>query len=186
MVNFCVVTISTCTFLWIKTPNNQKIFRKTIEFDTFKACLVCCFEMIGVYIFLHWRGLYKHYPWCLTLYLVHDFLHNTILIELKQMLGGRHGSQFAQVFSANPQSCSLLKLLVSKKVTTASHHFNIYLHVFLFSRINSVYNKVCGVYRNLSASKYFIFIWLSLDFMYIIKYWNKEELRSIYIMVIII
>lgn len=66
LVNFCVVTISTCTCLWIKTPNNQKIFRKTIKFDTFKACLVCCFEMIGVYIFLQWRGLYKHYPWCLT------------------------------------------------------------------------------------------------------------------------
>jgi hypothetical protein len=33
------------------------------------------------------------------------------------MLGGMHGPQFAQIFSRNPQTCSLLKLLVSKKVS---------------------------------------------------------------------
>lgn len=42
------------------------------------------------------------------------------------MLGGMHGPQFAKIFSRSPQTCSLLKLLVSKKVST------MYYCTFLF------------------------------------------------------
>lgn len=52
------------------------------------------------------------------------------------MLGGRHGSQFAQAFSANPQSCSLLKLLVSKKVSISTNSITIVRLKF----VNNLFN----------------------------------------------
>ncbi|XP_022317209.2 integrator complex subunit 1-like [Crassostrea virginica] len=54
---------------------------------------------------------------------------------LLEMLGGRHGSQFAQVFSANPQSCSLLKLLVSKKATLGG---------LLYKLMETLFNEIKG------------------------------------------
>lgn len=54
---------------------------------------------------------------------------------LLEMLGGRHGSQFAQAFSANPQSCSLLKLLVSKKAVLGG---------LLYKLMETLYSEVKG------------------------------------------
>ncbi|XP_061168184.1 integrator complex subunit 1-like [Saccostrea echinata] len=54
---------------------------------------------------------------------------------LLEMLGGPHGPKFAQAFSCNPQSCSLLKLLVSKKTALGG---------LLYKLMETLFNEVKG------------------------------------------
>ncbi|XP_056018068.1 integrator complex subunit 1-like isoform X2 [Ostrea edulis] len=54
---------------------------------------------------------------------------------LLEMLGGMHGPQFAKIFSRSPQTCSLLKLLVSKKVTLGG---------LLYKLMETLFNEIKG------------------------------------------